>query len=168
MEYKREKTKQRDLKILKELYDLRVLTADQLANRFGFTKGSMYHFMSRLLKSCFVQSTAIKGFAESSGLRGKYYSITNKGIRFLSENGFEVEGVAESLKVSDMRVPYELTVNGLYYEFREKGWGFKGSREAKKEFGINRGNNIHVVLSSPVFKDYPFYLLINIDTISDV
>ena len=58
--YKREATKERDIAILNELYKFRILTIDQLVSRFEFTKGSMYHFMSRLIKSGFVLSKATK------------------------------------------------------------------------------------------------------------
>lgn len=46
MEYKSLQAKERDLKILHELYRFRVLTIEQLLARLGNTKGSLYHFFS--------------------------------------------------------------------------------------------------------------------------
>lgn len=168
MEYKRLETKQRDLNMLYEMYQFRVLTIDQLSSRFGYTKGSLYHFLARLLKSGLIQSKGIKGYTSNEKRPGKYYSITNKGISFLRENGYDVTKSADALRVSDMRVLYELEVNNLHYEFTQIGWQLSDSRETKKKFGLNRGDNLHGSLSSPVLKEYPFYLFLNNDNISDL
>lgn len=66
-----------------------------------------------------------------------------------------------------MCVPYELEVNNLAHEFQLIGWSLLSRREVKKEYGLNRGDNLHGSLSSPIFKEYPFYLFLNNNNISD-
>src|SRR5699024_11682738 len=89
----------------------------------------MYHFMSRLIKSGFVLSKATKGYTNNNDrMKGKHYKITNKGINFLRDNGYDLSYSAEDLKVSDLRVPTELTFNNLYFDFSSRSWGVIGSR----------------------------------------
>lgn len=168
LEYKSEKSKRRDLNLFYELYNFRVLTIEQFSRRFGYTKGSLYHFLAGLLKSGLIQSHGIKGYKKVTGKLGKYYTITNRGIRFLDENGYVVTHSADALRISDMRVMYELVVNDLYYELKESGWELHDSRATKKKMGLNRGDNLHGSLSSPVLNEYPFYLFLNNDNISDL
>src|SRR5699024_4197961 len=101
---------------------------DQLSTRLGYTKGSLYHFLARLLKSRFILSKGIKGYTIEDERKGKYYAIANKGITFLRENGYQAIHNAGALRVSDMPVPYQLEVNNLEYEFMKKGWSFLDSR----------------------------------------
>lgn len=154
------KIRERDVLMLKELYDSRLLTVDQLVSRFQYTKGSIYHFISRLVKSGFVLTGDIKGFTNESGIRGRYYRISNKGIKLLKENGYpNLRYDAEDLKVSDIRAPIEILFNDVHYELSKHGWKVYGSRESKEKYGMNRTDNLNGVLSSPVFnKEYPFYI----------
>ena len=157
----------RNLKILHEFYRFRVLTIEQHSVRLRYTKGSLCHFLARLLKSGLIQSKGIKGYTVNDERKGKYYSVLNKGITFLSDNDYEVPLRAEDIKMSDMRVSYELEVNNLANEFQLIGWSLLSIREVKREYGLNRGDNLHGSLSSPVLKEYPFYLFLNNDRISN-
>lgn len=127
----------------------------------------MYHFLARLLKSGLIQSRGIKGYTINDERKVKYYSISNKVFTFLGDNGYEVSLRAEDIKMSDMHVPYELEVNNLAKEFQLIGWSLLSIREVKREYGLNREDNLHGSLSSPVLKEYPFYLFLNNDNISD-
>lgn len=160
MKKKRLNSSERNIKILKELYDFRLLTIDQLVVRFSYTKATMYHYISRLIKSGFVVTGDVKGFTNESGIRGRYYKISNKGITLLKKNGYpHLKYVSADLKVSDTRVPIEILFNDIHYELTKEGWRVYGSRESKEKFGINRGDNLTGVLSSPVFSnEYPFYI----------
>src|SRR5699024_12736962 len=89
-------------------------------------------------------SKATKGYTNNNDrMKGKHYKITNKGINFLRDNGYDLSYSAEDLKVSDLRVPTELTFNNLYFDFSSQSWGVIGSRETKKKYGINRGENLN-------------------------
>ena len=160
MDYKNEKNKQRDIRILEELYKHRILTIDQLTSRFDYKKSYMYKLVSNLFKSGLVLTGDVKGFTNQSGIRGRYYRISNRGINFLRDNGYDLSYSAEDLKVSDLRVPTEIMFNNIYLDFSSRSWSVQGSREVKKKYGINRGDNLNGVLSSPVLKDYPFYIFL--------
>ena len=132
-----------------------MLTIEQLSARLGYTKGSMYHFLARLLKSGLIQSRGINGYTINDERKVKYYSILNKGITFLGDNGYEVSLRTEDIKMSDMVVSYELEVHNLANEFQLIGCSLLSIREVKREYGLNRGDNLHGSLSSPVLKEYP-------------
>src|SRR5699024_6230459 len=137
-----------------------------------YTKGSMYHKLSRLRHRGFVATQNIKGFSSQGGLQGKCYKITNKGISYLKKYGYELSLKAESIKVSDMRVPTLIITNDLFEQFSNKGWKVLDSRELKEQYKLNRGLNLHGMLSSPNIssqdissqgfeqRNYPFYILL--------
>jgi len=160
MRYKNKNNLKRDVKLLYELYQGRVLTIDQLTPRFTYKKSYMYKLVSNLFKSGLILTGDIKGFTNESGIRGRYYRISNKGIKILKENGYpDLKYNAEDLKVSDVRVPIEILFNDVHYEMTKHGWRVYGSRESKEKYGINRTDNLNGVLSSPVFnREYPFYI----------
>src|SRR5699024_12301602 len=88
MRYKNKNNLKRDVKLLYELYQGRVLTIDQLTPRFTYKKSYMYKLVSNLFKSGLILTGDIKGFTNESGIRGRYYRISNKGIKILKENGY--------------------------------------------------------------------------------
>lgn len=151
---------ERDIKILKDLYDFRILKIDQIVIRTGYKKDTIYKYIRSLFKSGFVTKSRIKGYTEDSKLRGDYFRITNKGISTLRNNGYEdLHYAAEDLKVSDVRAPIEILFTDLHYDLSKKGWKVLGNRKAKERYGINRVDNLTGVFSSPVFNiEYPFYI----------
>lgn len=163
---------EKDREVLYDLYKSRLLMVDQLARRHDYTKGSMYHKLSRLRHRGFVATQNIKGFSSQGGLQGKCYKITNKGISYLKKHGYELSLKAESIKVSDMRVPTLIITNDLFEQFSNKGWKVLDSRELKEQYKLNRGLNLHGMLSSPNIssrdissqgfeqRNYPFYILL--------
>jgi len=165
---------QKDLDILYDLYKSRLLVVEQIARRHGYTKGSMYHKLGRLRKRGYISTQNIKGFSSQGGLQGKCYRITDVGINFLREQGYDIEITASALRVSDMRVPTLITTNDLFEEFSSQGWETLDSRELKVNYNLNRGLNLHGMLSSPNLssqdgelssqgfdqRNYPFYILL--------
>src|SRR5699024_9812745 len=149
------------LEMLKDLYELRVMTVGQLARRHNYTLGTMYHKVSGLRKSGLILTGDIKGFTVDGGRRGKYYRISNKGVSFLAEYGYEVVHKAEDLKVSDYRVPILLETNDMIMDFASHGWFIKDSRVTKNIYDLNRGDNLHGLLTSPAKSEYPFYIFLN-------
>src|SRR5699024_11464945 len=161
---------ERDLKILKDLYDFRLLTVNQIVIRTGYAKWSIYKYIRALIKSGFVTKKRIKGYTENSNLKGDYFRITNKGITALKRNGYEnLRYVSSDLKVSDIRVPIEILFNDVHYNLQQNGWTVLGSRKAKEKYGINRIDNLSGVASSPVLNnEYPFYIFHFFGDMSDV
>ena len=150
----------KDKEILFDLYNWRIMSVEQLARRHNYTKGSMYHKLLRLKNKNLLTTQTIKGFSNESSLRGKVYRITDKGMSYLLREGYDVRGEANTLRVSDMRVPVILTANDLFEEFSSQGWHTLDSRELKIEYNLNRGINLNGMLSSPSDCNYPFYLLL--------
>ena len=168
LDYKTEIAKERDLKILLELYNKRVMTVDQISRKFGFTKYYTYKLCSKLFKSGLIVSNGIKGYLKSSGKKGSYYKVTNKAIRFLNMNGYKLEHDAESLRVSELQVPYLLTQNDIVYDLSSRFLMFD-SRAGKKRYGMNRADTLRGVLSSRSFNnDYPYYLFLDSESFGDL
>lgn len=154
---------EKDIDILYDLYESRIKTVDQLAKKHGYKKGSMYHKLGRLRNKGYVTTQNIKGFSSRSknnrGLQGKCYRITGAGVTYLKKKGYKLEFDADSLRVSDMRVPVLLLTHDLFDEFSSHGWSYMDSRLLKLKHSLNRGLNFDGMLSSPNLVDYPFYIM---------
>src|SRR5699024_9361950 len=97
-----------------------------------------------------------------------YYKVTNKAIRFLNMNGYKLEHDAESLRVSELQVPYLLTQNDIVYDLSSRFLMFD-SRAGKKRYGMNRADTLRGVLSSRSFNnDYPYYLFLDSESFGDL
>lgn len=155
---------EKDIDILYDLYDSRIKTVDQLSRKHNYKKGSMYHKLGRLRKKGYITTQNIKGFSSrfknNRGLQGKCYRITGAGITFLKKHGYKLDFDADSLRISDMRVPILLLTLDLFEEMSSRGWSYMDSRLSKKKYGLNRGLNFDGILSSPDTVKYPFYIML--------
>src|SRR5699024_9040784 len=79
----------------------------------------------------------------------------------LKEYGYDLVYNADSLRVSDYRVPILLETNDMIMDFASHGWSIKDSRQTKSIYDLNRGDNLHGLLTSPTKSEYPFYIFLN-------
>lgn len=161
MHVKKQEALKREINILYDLYNFRVMSIEQLVKRSTYTLGTMYHKVSDLQKRGLILAGDIRGFTVEGGRRGRYYRISNKGITLLKEWGYDVTYTADDLRVSDYRVPILLETNDLFFDFSSQGWSIMDSRATKNVYELNRGDNLHGMITSPRHKKYPFYIFLN-------
>lgn len=152
---------ERDISLLKDLYDYRMLTTSQIKKRyFADSKSYVDQKLHALRKSCLVSSFTLKGSRSREGKKGIVcHKITDRGISKLKELGMEADGPASRLKVSPASIPYVISANDMMIELTPAGWEFKDSRKTKKLFNLNFGDYIHGMLTDPGGKKYGMYIL---------
>lgn len=146
--------------MLKEIYELRALSTEQLARMFGYSIQHMYRLTQRLRSENYIITESIKGYIPNKKRQGDYHRIAMKGINFLRERNYMATNTADSLRVSTSYLPYVLSVNDLYIDLKPFGWNVMGSRDVKDYFYLNPGDTIHGMLSKKESR-YPFYVFIN-------
>lgn len=139
------------------------MTVEQISERHNYTIGTLYHKLSGFIKSGFITTGTIKGYAttDNSLKLGKYYKLTGKGITYLRESGYELEKNAEDLRISDFRVQNILHYNDMVTHFSSHVWSVLDSRQVKLRRSLNRGDVVDGMLISPEKREYIFYLLLN-------
>lgn len=147
----------KDIALLWDLYRCRVLTTDQIKRMyFSSSKSYVNQKLLSLRNSKFISTDSFprpnrKGFA--------YHSITDKGIKLLKSYGYDVPHGSDSLRVRHQFLPYVFETNEIMIHLTPFGWHMKDSREVKREFNLNRGDQIHGSLTSPEGTEYGFFVL---------
>lgn len=127
---------ERDLNLLKTLYDVRVLTREQILR--NFFEGTVNYGKNRigvLLKEKLIQSHLRR-------LEGKMitdYRITEKGIRLLIEISIISDNTVRARKMepSEKQRQYIVDANEIYFKIPEVP--YKDSRGIKRKHQLNRG-----------------------------
>lgn len=148
--------------LLYALYKYRALTTVQVRKLTGYGARYIYDKLRRLRKEGYIISQNVKGgYILNQKRQGKYHRLSQKGIYYLKEHGYDITQSADDLRVSDKRLPYLLVGNDLSLELEMHGWEFKDSREVKKLESVNRGDVLHGTLTNPnKDKEYLVYVLL--------
>lgn len=148
----------REIAILNDLYDYRVMTTNQIKKRH-FTP-NQYRYADNVLwkmrKNKLIKSSTLKG--SRKGKKGfSYHRLTETGLEHLAKCGRSVEGQS-SLYVKPRQVPYLLMLNDLVVELGDE-WEIWDSRRVKKEYNLDSRMNIQGLAISPDKKKYGLYVL---------
>lgn len=148
-----------DLAILRNLYRYRVLTTQQIRQKF-FKDSNQYVYkkMYVLKNSRWVKAFPItreNGQKLTSG-----YRLTDTGIALLKQQGDNITHNADDLKVSKATLTYLLTTNDIMVHLHPE-WAFRDSREIKNRYNLNRGDMIQGAFVGKGDIDYAFYVLLH-------
>src|SRR5699024_4228807 len=131
----------RDLNLLLDLYNYRVLTTSQIKRRYyPDSKTYVNKRLHLMRKSGYIATESYpridrKGFA--------YHQITDTGISLLREYGYDCPMRSDSLRVTQQMLPYLFDANEIMIQLVPYGWRMKDSRQVKHDYNMNRGDYIH-------------------------
>jgi len=149
----------RDLNLLLDLYNYRVLTTSQIKRRYyPDSKTYVNKRLHLMRKSGYIATESYpridrKGFA--------YHQITDTGISLLREYGYDCPMRSDSLRVTQQMLPYLFDANEIMIQLVPYGWRMKDSRQVKHDYNMNRGDYIHGSLIAEDGTEYGFYVLEN-------
>ncbi len=150
-----------DINILSDLYQYRVLTTKQLAQRHFQDRDNISYLHRKLyiLRNSGYMET--KPLVNSKKKReGSCHFIKDKGISFLRQNGIlHHPKKSDDIQVSKKRLYYIVNVNQIMLDLESSGWITKDSRDTKRIYRINRGDLIQGTITSPDHKTYAIYYL---------
>lgn len=148
----------RDLQILYDLYQYRVLTTEQIKKRyFANSKSYVNQKLHAMRNSHLITTFPV---SRGNGKRGMAcHRLTDTGIACLKEQGMPVKYRASDLQVTPGAIPYLLAANDIMIELTPYGWTMRDSRETKALYNLNRGDIIHGTLISPDGTEYGLYVL---------
>lgn len=152
----------KDILILWDLYQYRVLNKQTIKDRYFPNSKCYVDQRIKILKynKCIKTGTYGGGVGERKGKKGfPFYQITQKGISVLRERGYTAKQNEDMLRIQEKAIPYYVEVGRIALNVTPYGWAFKDSRAIKKEFHLNRGDQIHGSLTSPNGTEYGFYVL---------
>ena len=147
----------RDLDILHDLYRYRVLTTEQIKRKhFPDSKYYVNRKLNMLRNSGWITTYSVS----RNGRKGKaHHRLTDRGITQLRKNGYSTEYKADALRVSNELLVYLHEANNIMVELSPYGWEMQDSRETKKRYNMNRGDQIHGTLISSDGTEYGFFVL---------
>ncbi|MFD1363125.1 replication-relaxation family protein [Lentibacillus salinarum] len=147
----------KDISLLWDLYQYRVLTTEQIKRRYyAESKAYVNQKLYTMRKSGLIVSDTYprpdrKGFA--------YHQITDTGISLMKQYGYECPVKADSLRIGKKMLPYIFETNEVMVQLTPYGWRMKDSRQIKHEYNLNRGDQIHGSLTADDGTEYGFYVL---------
>lgn len=149
----------RDLSILKDLYDYRVLTVQQVLNCYFNGERYGYHRMHLLRKDGLVSGGPV--ITSMNRRRTSCYYITDKGVRLLLREGCLEKPVrsAKHIRVNGARLRYVLEVNDIFLQLRKYGWVPRSGNDVKHLYKLNRADLIQGMLTDELGRDYGVYLV---------
>lgn len=149
----------RDLNILHDLYNYRVLTVQQVLHRYFGGQKYGYHRMYMLRKDGLVSGGPVVSHGEKG--RTSCYYITDKGIRLLLREGIIEKPVrlAKHIRVEGPQIYYLLDVNDIFLELRDWGWVPLSGNDVKRHYKLNRADMIQGMLTDMSGKRYGVYLV---------
>jgi len=146
-----------DIAILKDLYDYRVLTHQQI-KKVHFPNSSYSHKKIHLLREAGYLKT--KPFLVKGQKRGAMYFISDDGINALLEEGvIDHPRKAQDNRPENRQLPLLVEIHKLYEELTLYGWKFIESRDIKRHYQMNRNAYIMGGLRSKDGRMYGVYLL---------
>jgi len=139
----------RDMELLKDLYELRILTIQQIKSLYFADSG--HYVYNRLIK---MKQEGLVGTVPLLEKRNKMmskvgacYYITNLGIKQIEDEIEDEDIRTESrniVKIKNLR--RQLLVNNIPVTLREKGFNWIESRKTKQEYHLNKGDLIAGIL----------------------
>lgn len=151
---------ERELNILKDLYEYRVLTTEQIREKyFEGTKQAVNYVLNKLRKRKMIRSKILKGSRENK--KGyAYHRLTETGMECLARHGVSVEGQVQNLYINTEHVYYVLLANDIIMSLTKAGWKALDSRKVKQKYNLDQGMQIHGMLFDPEGKSYGFYVML--------
>ncbi|AQS55676.1 replication-relaxation family protein [Novibacillus thermophilus] len=149
----------RDLNILKDLYEYRTLTTQQVLKWYFDKKRYGYQRMYLLRKDGLINSRPL--VVEHGRKQTSCYFITDKGIRVLLREGVIERPVrqAKNIQIKGPHLRYVVETNDIYLQLRDYGWTVLGGREVKNEFKLNRADLIQGMLISGDGEKFGIYIV---------
>lgn len=150
---------ERDLNILKDLYNFRALTTEQIKRKyFPDTDHYVNKILYKLRKESFIISSTLRGSRDKrKGV--SYHRLTETGLECLARHGVSVEGYAQNLYLKPAQLNYVLSANDIMTDLTQSGWEALDSRGIKRRFNLDDRMNIHGLLIDPEGKQYGYYVL---------
>lgn len=150
---------ERDLNILKDLYDYRTLTTRQVLANYFDKPAYCYQRMHLLRKDGLINSRPLVGVFGQK--QTSCYFITDKGIRLLLREGMIEEPVrkAKNIAVKGPHLRYVTEVNEIYLQLRDHGWLMMSGREVKRKYRLNRSSLIQGMIIDKDKECYGVYLV---------
>jgi len=148
-----------DISILLGLYELRVMSTDQIRRRYNLSPSYTYRKLRILRNTGWIITEPISGYTMKQRRQGSYHRISETGIACLRKQGYPVERSADDLRTNKRHLPYLLHANDVYVDLEPFGWTMQDSRAVKKKYNMNRGNNLQGILKSPNGTEFIFYVL---------
>ncbi len=151
------KPQTRDIAILYDLYQYRILTTEQI-KRMYFPNSKRY--VDEKLRAM-RNSQLISTFTQKRpGRKGcACHRILQKGLDLLKEKGYDIQYKPSDLTVNANARPYVLATNDIMTHITSYGWFMKDSRQVKREYGLNSGDQIHGSIVSPEGTEYGLFVL---------
>ncbi|GAB3051310.1 replication-relaxation family protein [Virgibacillus ainsalahensis] len=148
-----------DISILKNLYHYRALSTEQISEFHDMSMGYTYRKLNILRNTGYIRSKPIRGYIKGQSRQGNYHRISESGIACLRKQGYPLERKADDLRVRRFHLPFLLSTNNILVKLEQAGWTVQDSRDVKKQFNLNRSNNVQGMITSPtgiVFAIYTF------------
>ncbi|WP_040980423.1 MULTISPECIES: replication-relaxation family protein [Oceanobacillus] len=148
-----------DIEILKGLYELRVMSTDQIRKRYNLTEWYAYKKIARLRNTGWIITEPISGYKNKQRSQGVYHRISEIGISCLRKQGITIVRKAHHQLPTKRHLPYVLLTNDLIIDLEPFDWTFKDSRTLKNEYQLNRGDSLQAMLRDPDGKEFLIYML---------
>lgn len=168
MDVKREETMEMDglnvsdkeLNVLKDLYNYRVLTTEQIKKKhFPNSKYYVDRALYRLRNRKIIASSIAKG-SRGKGKKGyAVHRLTETGLECLARHGMSVSVHASKLYVRSNHMHYLVMANDVMVDLTLAGWEVWDSRKVKREYGLDQKMNIAGLLINPEGKRFGYYVL---------
>lgn len=152
---------ERDIDILKGLYQHRALTTSQIREKYDTKQWYTYKKLKTLENARLIIKERISGYTNTRRNQGNYYRISETGIACLRKQGYPVERKAYDLRVSKLHLPFLLSANEIMIHLERYGWQFKDSRYIKGSHNLNRSSNVQGALISPHHDMYVIYTVLH-------
>lgn len=148
-----EKITGREEAILRDLYQLKVMSTGQIKQKYFGQTRSGDNVIGRMRKRRYITTYHQKGKANV------YHRIAEKGMEHLRSVGFPALEEVQSLYISPAAVPYALMANDVILKLERSGWTYRNSRRTKADMNLDDGMMIHGQLTDPSGKSYGLYVL---------
>lgn len=149
----------REIGILKDLLEYRVLTTEMIEKRHFEKKGNYVNVvLTKLRKDGYIRSNILR--RSRKGRKGyAYHSLTETGKECLIRHGVSVEDRSKNIYFHEYQVPNLLLANEVLVEYKCIGWEAWDSRKTKSIYNLDYRSNIQGMLISPNGERYGLYAL---------
>src|SRR5699024_2897171 len=148
-----------DINILLGLYYFRVMSTQQIQERYNLTKRYAYRKISILRNTNWIMTLPISDHNKKQQRQGAYHRISETGIACLRKQGYPVERKAEDLRIGKLHLPSLLHIYDLFFSLEKWGWKMTDSRDVKDKYGLDRTDSIQDIFTNPNGKESMVYIL---------
>lgn len=148
-----------DINILLGLYYFRVMSTQQIQERYNLTKSYVYRKIGILRNTGWLMTLPISGYTTKQHRQGAYHRISETGITCLRKQGYPVERKAEELRINKLHLPSLLHIYDLFFSLEKSGWKMTDSRDVKNKYGLDRKDSIQGIFTNPNGEESIVYIL---------